>query len=72
MNTPRKAVTVFEEFDAVTYLKPCSEEYLKYLIVVFEDAHGEFHSELAPIENIKKKYLGSEEEFQEMLNQLGV
>jgi len=72
MNSPRQAVTVFEEFDAVTYLKPCSEEYLNYLIVIFEDAYGEMRMELIPIDKLKKTYLGSEEEFQELLNRLGV
>jgi len=72
MNNPRKAVTVFDEFDATTYLKPCSEEYLRYLIVIHEDAYGEFTSELVPIDKIKKNYGGSEEEFAELLKQLGI
>lgn len=71
MSTIRKAVTVFDEFDASTYLKPFSDEYLKYLIVIHEDAYGEFTSKLTPIDEIKKNYGGSEEEFTEFLKQLG-
>lgn len=72
MGSNRKAVSVFDEFDGWTYLKPFSEEYLKFLIVIHEDAYGELTIKLIPIDEIKKNFSGSEEEFQEMLNQLGV
>jgi len=70
LGNPRKAVTVFDEFDAWTLIKPFSDEYLKFLIVVHEDAYGEFTGTLTPIDELKKKFSGSEEEFQEMLKQL--
>lgn len=72
MNNPRKAVTIYDEWDATTFLKPCSDEYRNQLIVIYEDAHGELSMKPTPIEDIKKNYSGGEEEFQEMLNQLGV
>jgi len=73
MSTTRKAVTVFpDDFDACTYLKPLSDEYLNFLIVICEDAHGELTMNIKPIEELKKNFSGGEEEFQEILKQLGV
>ena len=72
MSTIRKAVSVFDECDATTYLKPFSEEYLNFLIAIHEDAYGELTMKITTIIDIKKKFSGSEEEFQEMLKQLDV
>jgi hypothetical protein len=72
MGTIRKAVSVFDEFDGWTYLKPFSDEYLKFLIVIHEDAYGEMTMKLTPIEDIEKNFSGSEEEFREILKQLGI
>ena len=72
MSSLRKAVSAFEEFDAMTLLKPFSDEYRNYLIVISEDAYGEFTSSLKSIEEIKKNFWGSDEEFQEMLKTLGI
>jgi hypothetical protein len=70
MSTLRKAVSVFDESDATTFLKPFSGEYLNYLIVIHEDAYGEMRLELVPIDEIGKNFGGSDEEFQEILKQL--
>jgi len=70
MSTIRKAVSVFDEFDATTYLKPFSEEYLNFLIAVHEDAYGELTMKLTLITDIKKNFSGTDEEFNEILNKL--
>ena len=72
MNNPRKAVTIYVDWDATTFLKPCSDEYRDQLIVIYEDAHGELSMKPTPIKEIKKNYGGSEDEFQELLNILGL
>ncbi len=72
MSNLRKAITVTEEFDAVTFLKPFSGEYEKFLIVIYEDAYGEFSGKLKPIDEIRKNFSGSDEEFNEVLKQLNV
>jgi hypothetical protein len=75
MSTLRKAITIFDdtyEPNAITLLKPFSDEYLNYLIVVHEDALGEFSGMLKPIDEIRKNFGGSDEEFQEILKQLEV
>lgn len=72
MSTTRKAILVYDESDATTYLKPFSEEHSNFLIAINEDAYGEFTGLLKPIEEIRENFNGSEEEFNEMLKQLGV
>jgi hypothetical protein len=68
---PRKAVVIHEEdFSALTILKPFSEEYLNYLIVISEDAHGEFSGKLMTKTDLKSRLNLSEEEFEEMQNKL--
>jgi hypothetical protein len=70
MNT-RKAITIFDEDTAMTLIKPLSGEYRNtQLFVIYEDAYGEAIGILTPIEEVKRKFNGTEEEFQEILNQL--
>lgn len=67
----RKAITIVEEFDALTFLKPFSSEYDNYLIVNHEDAHGEFSGRLELITEIREKFNGTDEEFEKILKNLG-
>jgi len=67
----RKAVVIHEEdFSSITILKPQSEEFLNYLIVVFEDAYGEVKLDLVPKDGLKKGLHHSDEEFDKLLNKL--
>ena len=68
---PRKNVVIHEEdFSAITIMRPFSDEYLNYLIVVHEDAYGEMRSDLVPKDGLKKRLNLSDEEFEEMVNKL--
>jgi len=68
---PRKTVVIHEEdFSAITIMKPFSDEYLNYLIVVHEDAYGEMRLDLAPKDGLKKRLNLCDEEFNEMINKL--
>ena len=67
----RKAVVIPEEdFSAITVMKPFSDEYLNYLIVVHEDAYGEVMTNLTPKSDLKKRLKFTEEEFEIMLAKL--
>lgn len=67
----RKAVVIHEEdFSAITILKPYSSEYLDFLYVIYEDAHGEMNGELITKTKLKKRLNLCDEEFEEMLKQL--
>lgn len=70
-SSKRKSVTIVEEFEAITLLKPFSDEYRDFLIVIHEDAYGEFSGVLEPITEIRKKFGGSDEEFNQILHDLG-
>jgi len=72
MSNLRKAVTVFDEFSSMTLLKPYSDEYLNYLIEINEDAYGEMTLNLRPITELRAKFGGSDEEFDELLKELGL
>jgi len=73
MSTTRKAVVIHEEdFSAMTLLKPFSDEYLNYLIVIHEDAYGEMKLVLTPKEDVRKRLNLSEEEFAKVLNNIGI
>ena len=67
----RKAVVIPEEdFSAVTVLKPFSDEYLNFLIVVHEDAYGEVMTKLTLKSDLKKRLKFTDEEFEAMLARL--
>ena len=73
MSTTRKAVVIHEEdFSALTLLKPFSDEYLNYLIVIHEDAYGEMKMVLTPKEDVRKRLNLSDEEFVELLKNIGI
>jgi len=67
----RKVITITEEFDELTFLKPFGDEYRDYLIVVHEYAYGEFSVKLELITEIRKKFTFSDEEFNQILKDLG-
>jgi len=69
MNT-RKAITIYDEDSAMTLVKPLSGQYSNQLFVIHEDAYGEAIGTLTPIDEVRKKFDGSDEEFQEILSQL--
>lgn len=67
----RKAIVIHEEdFSGTTILKPFSDEYLNYLIVVCEDAYGEFSGNLVKKDELKKRLGLSDEDFEEMLKKI--
>lgn len=66
----RKAITIGEEDWAMTFLRPYSGEWKDYLIVVEEDAYGEFKGILKPIKEIKDSLNISDAELHEMLVKL--
>lgn len=68
--TIRKAITIFDDDTAMTVVKPFSGEYGNELFVIHEDAYGEIIGFLKPIDEIKKKFNGTDEEFKEIINQL--
>jgi len=70
--TIRKAVTLFDEFDGTTYLKPFSGEYDNQLIVINEDAYGEYEVKMVPIPELKKNFAGTDKEFDMILKQLNL
>jgi len=72
MSKIRKAVVISEEFSAMTLLKPFSGNYDNQLFVVHEDAHGEARMTIERIDDIKKKLSLCDEEFDKILNNLGV
>ena len=66
----RKAVTIHDEDAATTFLRPYSAEWKDYLIVIEEDAYGEFRGILKPIKEIKSSLNITDEELHEMLVKL--
>ena len=66
----RKAITIFNEDSAMTLVKPFSGEYDKELFVIHEDAYGEIIGILKPISEIRENFNGTNEEFNELINQL--
>jgi len=63
-------MTIFDEDTAMTLVKPFSDEYRGQLFVIYEDAYGEAIGILTPIDEVRCKFEGTDEEFQEILNQL--
>jgi hypothetical protein len=66
----RKAIVIYDDDSAMTLLKPISEEYNNQLLVIYEDAYGEAVLEIKSIEDIKKNFINTDEEFNEILKQL--
>lgn len=68
---PRKNIVIHEEdFSAITIMRPFSDEYLNYLIVVHEDAYGEMRADLVEKDKLKKRLSLCDEEFEEMVTKL--
>lgn len=72
MSTLRKAVVVSEDDSAMTLLKPFSGQYENHLFVIYEDAYGEARMIIERIDDLKIKLNVSDEEFQEILKDLGI
>lgn len=68
----RKAVVFSEDDSAITLLKPFSGQFENYLFVINEDAYGEACMTIERIDNIRKKSMVSDEEFDEILKDLSV
>ena len=66
----RKAITLLDEDTATTFLRPYSDEHRNCLIVVTEDAYGEFTGVLTPIKKIKGNLNITDEEIDEMIFKL--
>jgi len=68
---PRKNVVIHDEdFSAVTVMRPFSEGYLNYLIVVHEDAYGEVMCKVTTHNDLKIRLSLTDEEFDEMIKKL--
>lgn len=72
MSVIRKAVVVSEEDSAITLLKPYSGTYQNNLFVIHEDAYGEACMTIERIDDIRIKLSLSDEEFNEILKDLGI
>jgi hypothetical protein len=72
MSHLRKAVVVSEDDSAMTLLKPFSGAYENQLFVVHEDAYGEARMTIERIDDLRIKLNVSDEEFQEILKDLGL
>jgi hypothetical protein len=72
MSHMRKAVVVSEEESAITLLKPFSGGYQNQLFVVHEDAFGEAHMTIERIDDLRTRLSISDEEFLQILRDLGV
>lgn len=72
MSTLRKAVVVSEDDSAITLLKPYSGQYKNHLFVVHEDAYGEACMTIELIDDLRIKLNVSDEEFNEILKDLGL
>lgn len=70
ISTIRKSTVLFDEDNSITLMKPFSGEHQGKLIVIHENAYGDFYSMLTPINEIKKKLNISDEEFREILDKL--
>lgn len=66
----RKAITFHEEDMGFTFLRPYSAEWKDFLIVIEEDAYGNFKGILKPIKEIKSSLNISDEELHKMLVKL--
>ena len=67
----RKTVVIHEEdFSALTLMKPFSDGYREFLIVVHEDAYGEMTAKITHKADLKKRLNLSDEEFNEMVDNL--
>lgn len=72
MSKTRKAVVVSEDDSAMTLLKPFSGQYQNHLFVIHEDAYGEARMTIERIDDIRIKLSLSDEEFNEILSNLGL
>lgn len=72
MSVIRKAVVVSEDDSAITLLKPYSGQYKNHLFVVHEDAYGEACMTIELIDDLRIRFSISDEEFDEILKELGL
>jgi hypothetical protein len=72
MSRIRKAVIIYEEDSAMTLLKPTSGEFLNQLFVIYENAYGEAFMKIELIEDVRIRLNITNEEFNEILNEIGL
>ena len=70
IDTTRKSVVIHDEDEAMTFLKPFSNEYSNMLFVIHEDAYGQIDGKLMLITDLIAKLRLTTEQFDEILNQL--
>ena len=70
MSYIRTAITDVDEDISITLLKPFSDEHRDKLFVIHEDAYGKIEGILTPINEIRRKFDKSDEEFKEILKKL--
>lgn len=71
IDTTRKSVIIHNnEDEAITFLKPFSNEYSNMLFVIHEDAYGKIDGDLMLISDLIAKLNMTIEQFDEILNQL--
>lgn len=67
----RKVVTLFrDEETSLTFLKPHSGEWENHLIVVYEDAYGDFGGSIMHKDTIKERYEIDDKTITEIFNTL--
>jgi len=73
IDTTRKTVTISEETESITFLKPFSEEYKDMVFLVIENAFGKIEGRLLSISEIREKTSPSPlnfKDFDEILSKL--
>jgi len=68
--TDRTIITIFQEDISYTFLKPFSGEYNDHLIVICEDAYGDFISGIMNKELVHEKYNIDEKIIKDIFNKL--
>ncbi|MEA3295882.1 MAG: hypothetical protein U9Q27_01935 [Patescibacteria group bacterium] len=68
--TDRNTITIFKEDISYTFLKPFSGEHLNKLIVICEDAYGDFISSIMNNEAIHEKYNIDKTTIKDIFNKL--
>jgi hypothetical protein len=69
-DTTRKSVTIYEDTESMTFLKPFSDEHKNSIYVILEDAFGEIDGKLISIDILRNTTHLPKEKLNEILNLL--
>ena len=70
LDTTRKSVTIYEDDESMTFLKPFSDEHKNSVFVVFEDAYGFIEGKLISIDVLRNSTHLQKDKLDEILSQL--